>query len=216
MVADNLLFKGWKTLDGIIGDNWTDGVPKKLKGMLGIELVRECVARHLAAVAPDLEVSAPNSFIFGSNFEYDLLIVRRERKASSCFEDAGGLVSDVFWGLIYQPEDVVAVVEVKWSGLHSLEADTDKIVAAVLAAQNVCPLIRPGYISFTEAVPVRKFLRSGVPTKNLPEETIALFNKKLRGGIGVYFVSTHTGMQFDVSDFSEFNQFCDYLIGREN
>lgn len=210
----NRVFETWKILNDIVDSGWKkEDVPKKLKGSLGVKLARNCISQHLAVIDPDLEVSAPNCFIEGSKYEYDLLIVHKDRKAVACFENEDELVAGASDEIVYAAADVVSVIEVKWTGLYDFEGQTDKITAAMLAAKNIAHWIRLGYISFTESIPVNEFY-GGMPTKNLRDLTVDLLNKKLRGDIDFYFVSTHRGKQYDVSDFSEFERFCDRLIGK--
>ena len=219
----NRLFDAWRIAGLIVSRNWKGGkreVPKKLKGAVALNLVRNYLAAYVRWAAPDLEVSVPNCYILGSNFEYDLLVVRKNRKPVPCFENAGKLVKGASDGLIYSATDVVAIIEVKWSGLHNIKKYVLNISGGVKAARIINPRIHFGYLTFTERVPVKKFFRSGVMTKNLPELTTNELENQLND-VATFFISTrmeskHAGLTREISDYSEFKKFADFLIEHEN
>ena len=70
--------------------------PKKLRGALAVELLRREIDAQLKKMGKPLKTSGMNVYIAGSDYEYDLLIVKKD--------------AEPFMGLVYRPEEVAALV----------------------------------------------------------------------------------------------------------
>lgn len=77
----------------------------KLTGAIAIEVIR---SRLLEVGVP---VSSRDVFIAGDATEFDLLVVRKE--------------ANPIYGIVYDPADVAAIVEIKFSGIYSQEGATN-------------------------------------------------------------------------------------------
>lgn len=76
----------------------------KVTGALAIEVIR----RHLREAG--IPVSARDVFVQGNPTEFDTLVVRAS---------AGPV-----WGIVYEPRDVAAILEIKYSGVYSQDVPT--------------------------------------------------------------------------------------------
>ena len=74
----------------------------KFTGALTIEIVRDQLIRI------GLPVSSRDIYIQGHSSEFDLAVVRDN--------------AEPMYGILYEPEDVAAIIEVKYSGVYSKEA----------------------------------------------------------------------------------------------
>lgn len=176
---------------------------KKLRGAVAVELLRREINTYLESTGEPFKVSMMNSYIAGSGYEYDLLVVKKDAKP--------------FMGLVYLPEDVVADVECKAGGLFNLDKDTDNIAKAANAATDVNPDIRFGYITISENVPVNEYNHNGEPTVKHWKETQDLLEDKLKGNSAFYAVTLHQGKNsYGESDDSVLEKFIKFLIGKND
>lgn len=173
---------------------------KKLKGAVASELLRREIARYLSDNKEPFKPSAVNSYIAGSTHEYDLLLVKES--------------AEPYLGLIYQPEDVIAVIECKAGGIYKIDTDTDQIATAVNRAIETNPEIQFGYITITENVPVHDTYR-GKPTVKHWNMTGEKLREKINGDPIVYAVTLHKGKELcDEGSDDEFYDFVRALIGK--
>lgn len=178
-------------------------VAKKLRGAVAVELLRQEINTYLESEGEPFKASMMNSYIAGSGYEYDMLVVKKDAKP--------------FMGLVYLPEDVVADVECKAGGLFDLDKDTDNIAKAANTATDVNPEIRFGYITISENVPVNEYNRNGEPTVKHWKETQDLLDDKLKGNSAFYAVTLHQGKNpYGESDDSVLEKFIKFLIGKND
>lgn len=172
---------------------------KKLRGALAAELLKEEMNIHLQNINAPFHLSGVNCYIAGSKFEYDLLLVKKN--------------ATPFMGIVYYPEDVVAIIESKAGGLFDVKKDTDNIAKAVNCAKSINPDIRFGYITMSENVPVNEYNRNGNPTVRHWDLTVQCLNEKICGEVVSYAVTLHQGKSVcDTGKDKEFEQFIDFLI----
>lgn len=177
--------------------------PKKLRGALAVQLLRQEITNYLCDAGKPFKVSEMNAYIAGSKYEYDLLVVKKDAQP--------------YMGLLYRPEDVVSVVECKAGGLFDLEKETDNIAQAVNGAIDVNPDILFGYITISENVPKNDTNRNGTPTVNHWEQTWELLSKKVKGETCCYAVTLHQGKRENICDKGndrEMKDFIKFLIGQ--
>ena len=175
---------------------------KKLRGALATELLRQEINKYMKSHNKPFKVSAMNSYIAGSKFEYDLLLVKES--------------AEPYMGLLYMPEDVIGVIESKAGGLFDVNKDTDNIAKAVNRAQKINPNIRFGYITMSENVPVNQYNRNGEPTVKHWELTVKCLNEKIHGLVVSYAVTLHQGKTLcDKGLDEEFVDFMKFMIGEE-
>lgn len=173
---------------------------KKLRGAIASELLRQELGRYLVEHGKPLKISAVNSYIAGSKFEYDLLVVKSD--------------ADAYMGLVYRPEDVVAVIESKAGGLFDVDADTSKIARAANRAIELNSDICFGYITMFENVPVHIFKKNGEATVKHWDLTNQYLMEKINGKCAIYAVTLHRGKQLhDPGSDQEFEDFASMLIG---
>lgn len=173
---------------------------KKLRGALAAELVKREIDRYLKCYNKPFKVSTANSYIAGSKFEYDLLLVKEN--------------ASPYMGLLYFPEDVIGIIESKAGGLFEVNKDTDSIAKAINCAQKINPNIRFGYITMSENVPINQYNRKGEPTVKHWDLTVKYLNEKIDGLTASYAVTLHQGKNLcDMGLDEEFNSFIEFLIG---
>lgn len=171
---------------------------KKLRGAVAAELLRREIDRYLKYSNKPFKVSATNSYIAGSKFEYDLLLV----KENAC----------PYMDLLYLPEDVIAIIESKAAGLFEVNKDTDSIAKAVNCAQKINPDIRFGYITMSENVPINLYNRKGEPTVKHWDSTVKYLDEKIQGLTASYAVTLHKGKTLcDEGLDEEFHAFIEFL-----
>jgi len=102
---------------------------KKFTGALVIEILRRAFEER------GIEVSRPNVYLKGLPFEVDLIIPRRG--------------ANVEFEILYSPEDVLAVLEIKTSGLFSKE-DSSRIGSVFRAVKSINPSIFCAYVTMSE------------------------------------------------------------------
>ncbi len=102
---------------------------KKFTGALVIEILRRAFEER------GIEASRPNVYLKGLPFEVDLIIPRRG--ANLEFE------------ILYSPADVLAVLEIKTSGLFSKE-DSPRIGSVFRDIQSMNPSIFCAYVTMSE------------------------------------------------------------------
>ena len=106
------------------------GVPsKKFTGALVIEMLRRAFEEH------GIKTSRPNVYLKGLPFEFDLAIPRKG--ANLEFE------------ILYSPADVLAVLEIKASGLFTKEA-LPLISSVFREVQSKNPSIVCAYVTISE------------------------------------------------------------------
>lgn len=177
-------------------------IAKKLKGAVAAELLRQEIAEQLSNAGKPFKVSNMNVYIWGSKYEYDLLVVKKDAQP--------------YMGLVYRPEDVVSTIECKAGGLFNLEEDSDRIARAANDAKEVNPDIRFGYITISENTP-KNPVHNGTLTVNHWEQTKALLSKKVNGETCYYAVTLYQGKRDNICDKgndSEMEDFIQFLIGQ--
>ncbi len=175
-------------------ENEFDGT-NQMKGAIATKLIREEMGN---LVGVEFTVSTANSFIEGSPYEYDLLVVRKDAMPS--------------FGNVYRPEDVIAVVECKANGLFDPERDSSTIALAANAAYELNPSIRFGYISMTERMPGHEEKRNGKEPAKFWELTKAYLRRKLKMFSVLYAVTLAQGKDIlDGGSDAEFHEFVDTL-----
>ncbi len=175
-------------------ENEFDGT-NQMKGAIATKLIREEMGN---LVGVEFTVSTENSFIEGSPYEYDLLVVRKDAMPS--------------FGNVYRPEDVIAVVECKANGLFDPERDSSTIALAANAAYELNPSIRFGYISMTERMPEHEEKRNGKEPAKFWELTKAYLRRKLKMFSVLYAVTLAQGKDIlDGGSDAEFHEFVDTL-----
>jgi hypothetical protein len=102
---------------------------KKFTGALVIEILRRALEED------GIEASRPNVYLKGLPFEVDLIIPRRG--------------ANVEFEILYSPEDVLAVLEIKTSGLFSKE-DSSRIGSVFRAVKSINPSIFCAYVTISE------------------------------------------------------------------
>lgn len=175
---------------------------KKLRGAIAAELLKQLINEYFSKINKPYKASNVNSYIAGSKFEYDLLIV----KASAT----------PFIEIVYRPEDVIAIIECKAGGLYKVENDTDNIAKAVNRAIEINSNIRFGYITMSENVPVNDYNRDGSSTYKHWDKTKEYLEQKISGATAIYAVTLHKGKREELCDKGsdkEFYDFINYLIG---
>lgn len=172
---------------------------KKLRGALAAELIKTEIESYFKNQNKNFKVSTVNSYIAGSKYEYDLLIVKKE--------------IEPYMGILYKPEDVVAIIECKASGLFDVDNDTSRIAKAINCVLHKSTEIRFGYITMSENVPKNQFNRYGNPTVKHWDLTVEYLNKKIAGQVASYAVTLHKGKDLcDHGKDQEFIEFIDFLI----
>lgn len=177
---------------------------KKLRGAIAAELLKQLISEYFNKNRKPYKVSSVNSYIAGSKFEYDLLIVKES--------------AEPFLGIVYRPEDVIAIIECKAGGLFNVEKDTDRIARAVNRAIKINSDTRFGYITMSENVPVNDYKADGSATYKHWDMTQKCLDEKINGTVVIYAVTLHKGKRkklYDEGSDEEFLNFVNYLI-REN
>lgn len=196
-----LLYKNHcKELEQLMKQNLGDSNDaKKLRGAIAVELLRQEINKYLVNNHMPFKTSAVNSYIAGSKFEYDLLIVK---------EDAVP-----YLGLVYQPKEVVAIIESKAGGLFDVDKNTNSIAKAVNRTLEINSAIRFGYITMSENVPVKNYHQDGRPTVKHWDLTKKYLKEKINGKVIVYAVTLHQGKALiDEGSDDEFYNFINALI----
>lgn len=174
---------------------------KKLRGAIAAELLKQLINEYFSKINQPYKASNVNSYIAGSKYEYDLLIVKES--------------ATPFIGIVYRPEDVIAIIECKAGGLYKVENDTDNIAKAVNRAIETNSNIRFGYITMSENVPVNDYKPDGSATYKHWDKTKEYLEQKINGEIVVYAVTLHKGKRKELCDEGsdeEFYDFINYLI----
>lgn len=174
---------------------------KKLRGAIAAELLKQLITEYFNNNSKSFKISNVNSYIVGSKFEYDLLIVKES--------------AEPFIGIAYRPEDVIAIIECKAGGLFKVEKDTDNIAQAINRAMLINPDIRLGYITMSENIPVNDYKKDGSATYNHWEKTKEYLDEKISGTVVKYAVTLHKGKRenlYDEGSDEEFYNFINYLI----
>jgi len=102
---------------------------KKFTGTLVIEILRRAFEER------GIGTSCPNVYLKGLSFEVDLIIPRRG--------------ANVEFEILYNSADVLAVLEIKTSGLFSKE-DSSRIGSLFRAVQSINPRIFCAYVTLSE------------------------------------------------------------------
>ncbi len=174
---------------------------KKLHGALAAELLRQELGRYLEEHKKPIKVSQVNAYITGSKYEYDLLLVKD--------------TAESYMGLVYRPEDVIAIIESKALGLFDVDKDTDSIAKAVNHALNLNRDIRFGYITLSENVPAKEYNAKGNPTVKHWDLTKKYLSEKIEGECSIYAVTLYQGKNlYDEGNESEFEEFVENIINQ--
>ena len=174
---------------------------KKLRGAIAVELLKQLIEEYFYNNSEPYKVSAVNSYMIGSKYEYDLIIIKQTAVA--------------FMGIVYHPEDVIAIIECKVGGLYNVENDTDYIAKAVNCAIEINSNIMFGYITMSENVPVNDKKRDGSPTFRHWDKTIECLEQKISEDIVIYAVTLDKGKKlFDKGSDTEFYKFIRHLISK--
>lgn len=172
---------------------------KKLKGAVATNLLKQEMEKYLEDNNEPFKISSENSYIAGSKYEYDLLLVKENAKP--------------FMGLVYYPDDVIAIIESKSNGLFDADAETNHIAKAVNRVREINPDIRFGYITISENVPINDYKKDGTPTVKHWDLTEQYLNEKIEGLNAIYAVTLHKGKELcDEGSDDEFNRFLNWLI----
>ena len=172
---------------------------KKLRGALAVKLLKQEIDKYLVTKEKPIKVSELNTYIAGSKYEYDLLLVK---------EDA-----QPYMDLVYNPEDVIAIIESKVNGLYDISENTNSIAIAVNRALEINSDIKFGYITMGENVPVNKYNRCGKPTVRHWDLTQEYLEKKIKGYNISYAVTLYQGKKLcDEGKDEEFYGFIECLI----
>lgn len=175
--------------------------PKKLKGAMTTELLRQEITKFLDDNNEPFKTSAIDSYIAGSKYEYDLLIVKEDAKP--------------YMGLVYQPNDIIAVIESKAGGLFALEEETDNIAKAANRAKELNSDICFGYITISENVPANSYNNQGNPTVKHWDLTQQYLSDKIQGKTVIYAVTLRKGKEIcEEGSDDEFYDFVKHLIGK--
>jgi hypothetical protein len=114
-----------------VDEAWKNcGKCPKYVGALTVETIREALQKH------GILVSARDVFICGIPIEFDLLVPRHN---APCPVD----------GILYRPEDVVAVLEIKASGLFDYNSK-NRIEKCFEEVRQKNPKIFCGYVTLSE------------------------------------------------------------------
>ena len=176
---------------------------KKLRGALATELLRQELNNYFYQKDITVKVSTENSYIFGSKYEYDLLLVKAD--------------AEPFSNLIYYPEDVIAVIESKAGGLFDIDKETDNIAKAVNKAWELNRNIRFGYITLSENVPKNTLNSKGKPTVKHWDLTKEFLSKKIQAFSSIYAVTLHQGNTiYNEGSDEEFMDFAESLVSPSN
>ena len=172
---------------------------KTLRGAVAVELLRQEINNYLTDNKEPFKTSLVNSYIAGSKFEYDLLLVKEN--------------ANPYMGLVYQPEDVVAIIESKAGGLFDVDKNTNSIAKAANRAIEINSNITFGYITMSENVPVNIYNCYGNPTVKHWELTKKYLSDKIVGKTIIYAVTLHKGKELcDEGSDDEFHTFIKNLI----
>lgn len=173
---------------------------KKLRGLIAVELLKRVLDEYIKSNGLPYKTSMENSYIAGSNYEYDLLVLSEK--------------AEPHFGFVYMPEDVIAILESKTRGLYNVETNTDNIAKAVNCAMAINPDIRFGYITITENVPKNDHNKStGKPTVKHWELTKKYLDEKIKGDVAEFAVTLHTGKKLcDEGSDEELDLFIKFLL----
>lgn len=178
---------------------------KKMVGRVTEEFVRQKIEVLLGEMklTGAVRVSRTGVFIQGCDTEFDLALVR-------------ATAEPMFFGLVYDPADVLAVIEVKRRGLFAVEKETDHLAACVNNLRVFNPRIRFGYLTMTEAVPRSEFKHGGARTKNIWLETERQLFEKIPGNVVTFASTLYSGDEenlVDEGNEQEFIDFTEFLVG---
>lgn len=196
----NTYYERYKVLCNKLNDlmKETANGAKKLKGAIAVELLKELIDDFFQKNNIKYKTSNPNSYIAGSKYEYDLLIVKE--------------YAEPFMGMVYKAEDVIAIIESKVGGLFNLAKDTDSIAIAVNSALKLSKDICFGYITMSENVPTNDSY-CGKSTIKHWEKTEEYLKEKINGKCVLYAVTLRKGKYLcDEGSDEEFFGFVNYLI----
>ena len=187
--------------------NADSGDAKKLNGLLAANLLRRELVRYFLEHALPYTVSPVNSYVIGSKYEYDLLIVKADAQPFSDY--------------LYTPDDVITVIESKAGGLMNVKNECENIAQAFNAAHILNRTIRFGYITVGENVPVHEVNRLGNPTVNHWELTQYYFKENLDADAErkIYAATLHKGNRNNLCDEGSdeaFLEFIEALLPLEN
>lgn len=171
--------------------------PKKLHGALTAELVREALTEYFIQNSLPFKVSKQNVYIIGLPTEFDILIVKIE--------------AEPYLSVLYNPEDVVAIIEVKMTGLL---VDPKKEATGILTAADrvydLYPHIAFGYLTMRENSPTNSVSVFGQPTVDHWRITQEILGQMRQRNAQLAIVYHNAGKD-DVCDDSEWETFIRHL-----
>ena len=113
-----------------VNEAWENcGKCPKYVGAFTVEMIREALQKH------GFPVSARDVFIRGIPIEFDLLV---PREGTSCLD-----------GILYEPEDVIAVLEIKSSGVFDYDSK-NRIEKCFKEVRNKNQNIFCAYVTLSE------------------------------------------------------------------
>ena len=123
---------------------------KKLHGALTAEMIRDELLNYFIQHQLPFKPSKQNVYIVGLANEFDILIAKVNAEPTM--------------GILYKPEDVVAIIEVKSAGLINPEKEANAILNIANRVYEKYPHIAFGYLTMIENSPVNSISWGDVPT----------------------------------------------------
>lgn len=165
--------------------------PKKLHGALTAELVREELTEYFIQHSLPFKVSKQNVYIIGLATEFDILIVKIE--------------AEPYLSVLYNPEDVVAIIEVEMTGLIATG-----ILTVADRVYDLYPHIAFGYLTMREKSPTNSVSAFGLPTVDHWRITQEILGQ-MRQRNAQFAIVYHNAGKDDVCDDSEWETFIRHL-----
>lgn len=165
--------------------------PKKLHGALTAELVREELTEYFIQHSLPFKVSKQNVYIIGLATEFDILIVKVE--------------AEPYLSVLYNPEDVVAIIEVEMTGLIATG-----ILTVADRVYDLYPHIAFGYLTMRENSPTNSVSAFGLPTVDHWRITQEILGQ-MRQRNAQFAIVYHNAGKDEVCDDSEWETFIRHL-----
>lgn len=127
--------------------------PRKFIGALSIELLRKELIKE------GFNISHRDVYIFGLHNEFDLLVLKKKQKARE--------------NLLYKPEQVIAVLEIKFSGTYSEDEilNINKIFSSV---RKLNKKIKCFYLTISENIKYKYYSKE----KKIGDHAFFLFSRE--------------------------------------
>lgn len=168
---------------------------KKLHGALTAELVRDELMQYFIKHNLPFKPSKQNVYIVGLSNEFDILIVK--------------INAEAIHGILYKPEDVVAIIEVKAAGFIDPQKEANTLLSVANRVYEMYPHIAHGYLTMREKSPTNK-MGSFFPTIDhwrITKETLGRMHQRNAQLAIVY----HTAGKDEVSKDEEWDAFVSHL-----